>query len=163
MKKLFLFAIAMLLSSMAMAVPAHPGKARIVQPDGSSVTVWLHGDEYLHFSTTADGYSIVRRADGYYVYAQLGSDGQLKATSRIAHDEEGRSASEKAWLTGTQKFLMPQKRYAHLFNKKAPQPEIIERLQAIADRNIVKFGLLEGTEPDPVPPSEQGVERALRI
>ena len=62
-----------------------------------------------------------------------------------------------------EKFLMPQKRYAHLFNKKAPQPEIIERLQAIADRNIVKFGLLEGTEPDPVPPSEQGVERALRI
>ena len=129
MKKLFLFAIAMLLSSMAMAVPAHPGKARIVQPDGSSVTVWLHGDEYLHFSTTADGYSIVRRADGYYVYAQLGSDGQLKATSRIAHDEEGRSASEKAWLAGTQKFLMPQMSTATAREKDA---ELARRAKARA-------------------------------
>jgi pyruvate ferredoxin oxidoreductase beta subunit len=38
-------------------------------------------------------------------------------------------------------YLKPQKRVAHLFH---PQPatETIARLQAIADRNIRKYGLI---------------------
>jgi pyruvate ferredoxin oxidoreductase beta subunit len=39
-------------------------------------------------------------------------------------------------------YLKPQKRYAHLFGK-TPQVEVIARLQAMADRNIRKYKLLE--------------------
>jgi len=39
-------------------------------------------------------------------------------------------------------YLKPQKRFAHLFGKK-PDLETIARLQAIADRNIRRYGLLE--------------------
>ncbi len=39
-------------------------------------------------------------------------------------------------------YLKPQKRYAHLFGKQ-PQVDVIARLQALADRNIRKYGLLE--------------------
>jgi pyruvate ferredoxin oxidoreductase beta subunit len=38
-------------------------------------------------------------------------------------------------------FLKPQKRYAHLFGKN-PRIDVIARLQAIADRNVRKYGLL---------------------
>ncbi len=38
-------------------------------------------------------------------------------------------------------YLKPQKRYAHLFGKQ-PHVEVIARLQALADRNIRKYGLL---------------------
>ena len=107
MRKSLLFAIAMLTASMAMAIPAHRGSANIVQPDGSTVTIRLHGDEYLHFNTTDDGYSVVQRPDGYYVYAYKGSDGQLHATNRVAHDADKRSASEEAWLMGVEKYLAP--------------------------------------------------------
>ncbi|KQV72670.1 pyruvate ferredoxin oxidoreductase [Nocardioides sp. Root122] len=43
-------------------------------------------------------------------------------------------------------YLRPQRRYAHLFGDH-PRPDIVARLQAKADRNIVRFGLLpEGDE-----------------
>lgn len=61
-------------------------------------------------------------------------------------------------------YLKLQKRFAHLFGKKA-DPATLERIQRLADRNIEKFGLLdsddEGLESVPVP--EQGEERAHQI
>jgi pyruvate ferredoxin oxidoreductase beta subunit len=41
-----------------------------------------------------------------------------------------------------EEYLKPQKRFAHLFGKN-PHPEMVTKLQAIADRNIRKYGLLE--------------------
>jgi pyruvate ferredoxin oxidoreductase beta subunit len=41
-----------------------------------------------------------------------------------------------------EEYLRPQKRFAHLFGNPA-RPDTIERIQALADRNIRKFGLLE--------------------
>ena len=41
-------------------------------------------------------------------------------------------------------YLKPQKRYAHLFGKQ-PNVAVIAQLQALADRNIRKYGLLEKT------------------
>jgi pyruvate ferredoxin oxidoreductase beta subunit len=39
-------------------------------------------------------------------------------------------------------YLRLQKRYAHLFGAH-PRPDIVARLQALADKNIARFGLLE--------------------
>jgi pyruvate ferredoxin oxidoreductase beta subunit len=39
-------------------------------------------------------------------------------------------------------YLKPQRRFAHLFGKN-PDTQTIARLQAIADRNIRRFGLLD--------------------
>ena len=41
-------------------------------------------------------------------------------------------------------YLRPQRRYAHLF-KPVERREVIDRIQARADRNIARFGLLEGS------------------
>jgi pyruvate ferredoxin oxidoreductase beta subunit len=41
-----------------------------------------------------------------------------------------------------EEYLRPQRRYAHLFGKDS-RPEVIERIQADADRHIRHFGLLE--------------------
>ena len=47
--------------------------------------------------------------------------------------------------TPVEEYLKPQKRFAHLFGKNA-QPETLVRMQAIADRNIRKYGLLDVEE-----------------
>ena len=50
-------------------------------------------------------------------------------------------------------YLKPQKRFAHLFSKKA-DPAVLERMQALCDRNIEEYGLLadeEDEEFSPVP------------
>jgi pyruvate ferredoxin oxidoreductase beta subunit len=41
-------------------------------------------------------------------------------------------------------YLRPQRRYAHLF-KPVERRDVIARIQARADRNIARFGLLEGS------------------
>jgi pyruvate ferredoxin oxidoreductase beta subunit len=41
-----------------------------------------------------------------------------------------------------EEYLRPQKRFAHLFGA-APRTEVIGRIQAIADRNIRRYGLLD--------------------
>ena len=60
------------------AIPAHPGTVKVKQPDGTFVTLRLVGDEWRHFQTTADGYSVVKNGKGYYVYAEK-KNGELKA------------------------------------------------------------------------------------
>jgi pyruvate ferredoxin oxidoreductase beta subunit len=42
-----------------------------------------------------------------------------------------------------EEYLRPQKRYAHLFGD-PPRTDVVARLQAIADRNIRRFGLVGG-------------------
>jgi pyruvate ferredoxin oxidoreductase beta subunit len=42
-------------------------------------------------------------------------------------------------------YLKPQKRFAHLFGAKA-HTEMLVRIQADADRNIRRFGLLDGAQ-----------------
>jgi M6 family metalloprotease-like protein len=99
--------LALLLSTVAlMAVPAHRGAAQVRQPDGSTITLRLYGDEWMNFHATDDGYSVVKDQHGYYVYAQL-KEGRLEATERVAHDIAERSSSELEWLKGIRKFQTP--------------------------------------------------------
>jgi len=64
-------------------------------------------------------------------------------------------------------YLKLQRRYAHLF-KDPPQTDVIDRLQALADRNIERFGLLAGDGEAPTPPgvatdlAGEDVEEPLR-
>ena len=108
MKKriLFLWAALLLGVCTAFAIPAHPGAITVQQPDGSTLTLRLIGDEWLHFTTTADGYTVVKGSDGYYRYADV-LNGQLTATSQVAHDAAGRQAAERAFLAGRLKYQAP--------------------------------------------------------
>jgi len=42
-------------------------------------------------------------------------------------------------------YLKPQNRFAHLF-KGPGRPDLVARIQALADRNVKRFGLLEDSE-----------------
>ena len=90
-----------------MAVPAYHGTAKVRQPDGRFVTLRLLGDEWMHFNTTIDGYSVVKDQRGYYVYAEL-KDSRLQSTARVAHDVAERSADEQAFLAGVKKYQAPE-------------------------------------------------------
>ena len=89
------------------ARPAYRGTTRVVQPDGTSVTIRLVGDEYLHYNTTTDGYSLFCRDDGAYVYAQINEEGQLEPTALLAHDAGERKAEERSYVERVGR-LVPQ-------------------------------------------------------
>lgn len=64
--------------------------------------------------------------------------------------------------TPVEEYLKPQKRFAHLFGAKG-DGAALARLQAIADSNIRKFGLLGGDASEPIPTPVQADERAARV
>jgi M6 family metalloprotease-like protein len=54
-------------STPGWTVPAYPGLVNMRQPDGSTILVRRHGDEWFHWSTTVDGQVVARDArTGYW-------------------------------------------------------------------------------------------------
>lgn len=108
MKRILLLSVITLFCALTMmGVPSHPGTVKVQQPDGSYVTLRLRGDEWVHFHTTVDGYSVVKDQRGYYVYA-VREGGRLQPTSYVAHDAADRSASEQAFLADVKKYQAPE-------------------------------------------------------
>lgn len=65
----------MLLTALtALAVPAHRHWRTVQQPDGTRLMVSMTGDEWLHYTATADGVPVVRQPDGSYCYASVRGD-----------------------------------------------------------------------------------------
>ena len=102
MKNYLLVFVMGLMCLVARAVPADPTPGQVTQPDGTKLTVVLHGDEFFNYLTTEDGYTVVKDAAGYYTYARL--DGSnLVASNCIARDN--RTAADRAYLAGVPKGL----------------------------------------------------------
>lgn len=62
-----LSAVLFCLWQIASAVPAKPGKVKFTQPDGSTVTIILHGDEWFHYATDEMGQIMEENAEGFMV------------------------------------------------------------------------------------------------
>ena len=86
------------------AVPADTTPIQVTQPDGTRLTITLHGDEFFHLTTTVDGYTVLKNAAGFYTYARLDGD-RLVAGDRIARDPLHRTAADLAALAVTPKGL----------------------------------------------------------
>ncbi len=62
------------LAAMLWAAPADPRPHTILQPDGTELTICLHGDEFANYTTTDDGFLITANEQGVYEYATIASD-----------------------------------------------------------------------------------------
>ena len=108
MKKIALLLLfTVLLCAQTYANPAHKGSVLMPQPDGTMVSVSLVGDEFYHFNTTVDGYTIILTEAGAYVYAQR-EGMNLVPTGILAHDEGDRTAAELEFLANTPKRLVDE-------------------------------------------------------
>lgn len=80
-----IFAVAALVAALFLApcraAPLWNYPTTLQQPDGSSVRVYLNGDEFVHWATDARGYTVMRHPDtGFLVYAARNPDGSLRPT-----------------------------------------------------------------------------------
>ena len=105
MKNLLLSLVVGLVFFNLNAVPADPTPAMVHQPDGSTLTIVLHGDEFLNYLTTSDGYTVVKNKAGYYTYARLNGN-QLVASNVIARDD--RTTADRAFLATVPKGLLSE-------------------------------------------------------
>ena len=66
---LFFCAFVLCLGLKAFCVPAYPYPIDFKQSDRTTVTVTLKGDEKVAWAKTSDGYTLMRAANGDFVYA----------------------------------------------------------------------------------------------
>lgn len=105
MKKIIIsiLTIASLLAGAELfAGPARPRPFTVTQPDGSTVTVQMHGDEFHHWITDASGNMIERGEDGYY-HAVTRDETALarKAAERRRSTNSRRIAAPRKTVSGT--------------------------------------------------------------
>ncbi len=107
MKKLFLCTLGLLMwISNVFAVPAFPDLILFRQPNSEiSVSIYLKGDEYVHWAETEDGYSLVHSEDGSFVYAMRDKNGDMVASEFLATEIKDRSGEVVEFLKNTPKHL----------------------------------------------------------
>ena len=94
MKKHILLAASALLASIAaLAGPAYPGRIVRTQPDGSTIGIYLHGDEWHHWMTDDEGNVVKEDEDGFIrVVTQTPAQ---RATLQQKGDERRREVSQR--------------------------------------------------------------------
>ena len=100
LQRLLLAAVAALISLSAAAVPAKPGTFRYTQPDGSVVELRRHGDEFFHWTTTAEGQVVEQDHLGFYRPATLSSEARIRARERRQEANRLRRASLRDYESG---------------------------------------------------------------
>jgi pyruvate ferredoxin oxidoreductase beta subunit len=100
----------------------------------------LHGARYLHVlvpcplgwgAASHDTIRLARLARETGIFPEFEAErGELTSVTKIRR------------RLPVQEYLKPQKRYAHLFGEPG-RPEVVAQIQAEADRNIRRFGLLQ--------------------
>ena len=77
----------------SMALPADNTPRIVTQPDGTTLTIVLQGDEYGSYMTTLEGKIVELCEDGFYRYSQL-QENRCVATDIVARDNEVLEAKE---------------------------------------------------------------------
>lgn len=110
MKRLVLFISALFTAITLAALPARPGAIRYQQPDGSTLEIYLHGDEWGHWVTDKEGRLLDLDANGFYrisarqlpvVRRQITSQSRLLRQQRMAGLRSGGSPDR---TRGTHRF-----------------------------------------------------------
>lgn len=102
--------LALCLSAIVMnAVPAYPGWQTKSQPDGSTITARLVGDEYAYYWETEDGKVAVERADGLFVKTDEAVPTPEQFAARRAQARAAMRAMQKAPISRAPKVAeVPQ-------------------------------------------------------
>lgn len=139
MKRICLILAGLLaLATAAYAAPAYPHPIKVRQPDGSYITIQLHGDEFCNWATSGD-YLVSQDSDGWWRRSAPVRAGKAApnaasirraAAARAERDRIMRTAASP-WAKGTGRFLVilvefsdleftvpnPQQAFSDLLNK----------------------------------------------
>ncbi|AGY52781.1 Immune inhibitor A [Bacteroidales bacterium CF] len=70
--------------SFSYSEPAYPFPIKVVQPDGSVITIQMHGDEYANWATCGNRL-VDKGKDGYYYFADFNATGgKILSNTRVS-------------------------------------------------------------------------------
>ena len=128
MKRQFFSQFLIFMAATAMwAAPALRGPFTITQADGTLLTVEQFGDEFFHWTETADGTLVIPTRQGYFV-AVINEKGELTASDVLAHEAQLRSSKE-------QQLVRQQATRRALFHQQGQRVQAERRTMSISISN----------------------------
>lgn len=85
--------------------PGNPGPTEVTQPDGTSLTIKMVGDEFCHYAKSIDDYTLLQDPTGVYYYAELSRKNHLVNSGVKASNPGQRNRKELRFLKKIQKHL----------------------------------------------------------
>ncbi|MBR3564993.1 MAG: M6 family metalloprotease domain-containing protein [Paludibacteraceae bacterium] len=125
MKKFLLFSLLFFISCSVFANIATPFPIEVEQPDGTTLTIRLHGNEHFSYKTTLDNHFVARNDKGEYVYTKYNTDGSQNLTSVVAHNADFRGTAEQNFVA-TLSTELPFDQIA-VTQRRAPQQKQLSR------------------------------------
>ncbi|MDR3219220.1 MAG: M6 family metalloprotease domain-containing protein [Dysgonamonadaceae bacterium] len=95
----------LVLASGINAAPAYPGLIKLKQPNGDEISLYMKGDEKVHWMESEDGYSLLYSKEKYIVYAILDEEENMIPSNLIAGEITLRSANTSEQLKTIPKNL----------------------------------------------------------
>lgn len=125
MKKIFLSIILFFASvSVMFAVTAYNKPITVTQPDGTVLTIRVHGDEFLHWTTCGNSL-VVKSSDGYWHYAVFNENGVVNAQgARVQSNLPGDGSSVTPPASAVEKAM--KKRQASM-KKSVKSPRTVSQ------------------------------------
>ena len=87
----------------AFPAPAWPHKVMYAQADGTSLAVYVQGDERLHYYVSEDDCVLLPDGKGSLRYAEVAADGRAVSTGMVAHAADVRSVAERLYVQSIDK------------------------------------------------------------
>jgi immune inhibitor A len=107
MRHLLLTFLFFLVALQGQAAKAHPAPVKVVQSDGTILTVVARGDETFHYYLTLDGVLLSREENDFFV-AKVNNDGSLSPTKQLAHEKGMRQERELQLIESQNRKLFYQ-------------------------------------------------------
>ncbi len=127
--------IFLLVSTLAMAVPATPDTLYLRQPDGKPITLLLHGDEHFHYYTDLHGQWMQPDENGFFKSVIPLSEQQIEQQiieSPIRKSRQKHIAKRSFPTKGTQKSLVILAQFEDLkFTTRQPRASFSTMLNQI--------------------------------
>lgn len=122
------------------AVPAKKIPVYVNQTDGTTLTIFLVGDENFHFYCTEDGMPVVKSIDNNYYYADY-TDNDVVCGKFLAHNISERSNNEIEYIKYSKDHLtsLMQNKWQKTFDKSQKKvTEFIEKNKSQTPQYIGK-------------------------
>ena len=98
-------AVILLSAHNLFTIPASRDLITFIQPDGTEVVGYVHGDERLSWHSTEDGYTMMFNSSGYLEYAMHNKDRDLVPSGIIAKNIDAREILDINFLKSIKKDL----------------------------------------------------------
>lgn len=79
-QKLLIVILTFIFSLTAHSAPARKGLIYLNQPDGTSFSAYISGDEFMKVTTTAQGHAVIQDSEGWWCYAGYDNEGRKHNT-----------------------------------------------------------------------------------